>query len=158
MTDSQAKQLVLDANAVAPVPFEIPGASGGTFRIQLLNQDQAAGVVTTIVHMPPQSRIPAHLHRAGAEMHYLLEGDLQEAGRDVAPGSFLTHAAGVVHGPHESRGGARLLTVQQWQSSGGGFDFHPADQPAEARPASAALPPDPMATPEGQADTEAPSG
>lgn len=116
----------LDSASVEAAPFVVPGATG-EFRIQLLNQDQDRGVVTTIVHLPPGGRIPAHLHRAGAEMHYVLEGDLIEAGRELGVGAFLTHAAGQVHGPHESRGGARILTVQTWQSSGGSFDFEPVN-------------------------------
>lgn len=122
-----AQKLALAAEGVPAVPFEIPGATGGTFRIQLLNQDTACGVVTTIVHLPPGGRIPAHRHQAGAEMHFLLEGDLIEAGQPLAPGAFLTHAAGVVHGPHESRNGARLLTVQTWQSHDGSYDFEPVE-------------------------------
>jgi quercetin dioxygenase-like cupin family protein len=120
------------ADQVEPTPFQIPGATGGAFRIQILNEDAAAGVVTTIVHLPAGGRIPAHRHQAGSEMHYLLEGDLIEAGKEVAPGTCLTHAAGVVHGPHESRNGARLLTVQTWQSSHGDFDFEPAEEDGAA--------------------------
>src|SRR3712207_7191989 len=55
--------------------FRSPGAQG-QFRIQILNEDQARGVVTSIVHLPPGGRIPAHKHQAGAEMHYVIEGDL----------------------------------------------------------------------------------
>jgi len=106
-------------------PFQIPGAEG-EFRIQILNEDEARGVVTTIVHLPPGGRIPAHKHMAGAEMHYVLEGDLIDAGQELGVGGFLTHAAGQVHGPHESHGGAKVLTVQQWQSKDGNFDFEPA--------------------------------
>jgi quercetin dioxygenase-like cupin family protein len=121
------RKLALAAAEVPATPFRIPGASGGEFRIQLLNQDQAAGIVTSIVHIPAGGRIPAHFHNAGSEMHYVLEGDLIEAGRELSAGAFLTHAAGAVHGPHESRGGARVLTVQSWQSKDGDFDFIPAE-------------------------------
>lgn len=110
------------------LPFEIPGATGGPFRIEVLNEDAAAGVVTTIIHLPAGGRIPAHRHQAGAEMHYVLEGDLVDAGRSLGPGAFLTHAAGVVHGPHESQGGAQVLTVQSWQSHHGQFDFNIAEE------------------------------
>lgn len=120
-------KLELMAADVAATPVEIPGASGGRFLIQLLNEDAARGVVTSIIHLPAGGRIPAHLHRAGSEMHYVLEGDLVDAGREFTAGAFLTHAAGTVHGPHESRGGARVLTVQQWQSRDGKFDFHLAE-------------------------------
>jgi quercetin dioxygenase-like cupin family protein len=115
---------------VPAVPFAIPGATGA-FRIQLLNQDSASGVVTSIIHLPPGGRIPAHRHSAGAEMHYVLEGDLVEQGRELGAGAFLTHAAGQVHGPHESRGGAKVLTVQSWQSEHGDYDFEPAEASGE---------------------------
>ena len=113
----------LAAESVSATQFEIPGATG-EFRIQLLNEDSARGVVTSIVHLPPGGRIPAHMHKAGSEMHYVLEGDLIEKGESLGPGAFLTHAPGVVHGPHESKNGARVLTVQQWQSQHGSFDFN----------------------------------
>jgi quercetin dioxygenase-like cupin family protein len=115
----------VQAETIEATPFAIPGAEG-EFRIQILNEDQGRGVVTTIVHLPPGGRIPAHLHRKGAEMHYVLEGDLVDAGRTLGQGAFLTHPAGQAHGPHESRSGAKVLTVQQWQSRDGDFDFEPA--------------------------------
>jgi quercetin dioxygenase-like cupin family protein len=123
----------LAAESVSATPFEIPGSTG-EFRIQILNEDTARGVVTSIVHLPPGGRIPAHMHKAGPEMHYVLEGDLVEKGESLGPGSFLTHAPGVVHGPHESKGGARVLTVQQWQSHHGSFDFNIAEDGQAAAP------------------------
>ena len=117
--------LALVTSSVDPAPFQIPGASG-EFLIQILNEDASRGVVTTIVHVPAGGLIPAHRHEAGAEMHYVLEGDLTDAGQAYGPGAFLTHAAGQVHGPHGSQGGAKVLTVQQWQSQDGSFDFEPA--------------------------------
>lgn len=120
-------RLILPADDVPVTPFVIPGANPGPtaeFRIQLLNEDADRGVVTSIVHLPPGGRIPAHVHHAGSEMHFVLEGDMTDQGKTHGPGGFLTHAAGVVHGPHESRGGARVLTVQQWQSIDGKFDFN----------------------------------
>jgi len=117
--------LKLAADTVEATPFVIPGATG-EFRIQILNEDQARGVVTTIVHLPAGGSIPAHKHQAGSEMHYVLDGDLVDGGQSHGPGAFLTHAAGQVHGPHESKGGAKVLTVQAWQSKDGSFDFEPA--------------------------------
>ncbi|MBL6456325.1 cupin domain-containing protein [Belnapia sp. T6] len=158
-------RLVLGAEGIEATPFEIPGATGGPFLVQILNEDTAKGVVTTIVHLPPGGRIPAHFHRAGPEMHYVLEGDLIEAGQSLGVGAFLTHAPGVVHGPHESRGGAKVLTVQQWQSRDGRFDFHPAEEQAETRAepppggtAAAALPPDPTAPNPDTKDAEQATG
>lgn len=130
------KKLALAAEEVPAVPFAIPGATG-EFRIQLLNEDAASGVVTSIIHLPPGGRIPAHRHRAGAEMHYVLEGDLVEAGRSLGPGAFLTHAANQVHGPHESRSGAKVLTVQSWQSRDGSYDFEPAEEDMAAEAGAA---------------------
>ena len=124
-----AGKLALAAGDVPAVPFRIPGATG-EFRIQLLNQDASSGVVTSIIHIPAGGRIPAHRHQAGSEMHYVLEGDLVEAGEELGPGAFLTHAKGQVHGPHESRRGAKVLTVQSWQSSHGDYDFEPAEEGA----------------------------
>lgn len=126
------------ADGVAAAPFEIPGATGGEFRIQILNEDAARGVVTSIVHLPAGGRIPAHVHRACSEMHYVLEGDLVEKGESLGVGAFLTQAAGIVHGPHESKGGARVLTVQQWQSRDGSFDFEIAEEAGQSGGASPA--------------------
>jgi quercetin dioxygenase-like cupin family protein len=131
-----ADPMMLTAEGVQPTPFEIPG-SRGQFRIQILNEDAGRGVVTSIVHIPAGGFIPAHYHEAGSEMHFVLEGELMERGQRLGPGAFLTQAAGVVHGPHESADGARVLTVQQWQSRDGAFDFHIAGQdgaPTEAAP------------------------
>ena len=131
------RSLRLVAESVEPTPFVIPGATGGSFRIQILNEDTGRGIVTSIVHIPPGGVIPAHCHRAGAEMHYLLEGDLTDGGHALPVGGFTTQAAGVVHGPHESRGGARVLTVQSWQSADGDFDVEPAAEATEATPTGA---------------------
>ena len=91
-----ADPMVLAADGIAPTQFEIPG-SRGDFRIQFLNEDAGRGVVTSIVYIPAGGFIPAHSHQAGAEMHYVLSGDLIERGERLGPGAFLTQAAGVVH-------------------------------------------------------------
>lgn len=153
-----AQKLKLAAEGVEATPFEIPGAVGGPFRIQILNEDSDRGVVTSIVHLPPGSRIPAHRHQAGSEMHYLLEGDLIDAGEGLRPGAFLTHAAGVVHGPHESRGGAKVLTVQGWQSRGGSYDFEPAEEGAGGGQGGGDAPRRSDDAPQAAAGQEPPSG
>lgn len=126
-----ADPMRLAAESVTATPFEIPGARG-QFRIQLLNEDTGRGVVTSIVHIPAGGFIPAHFHKAGPEMHYLLSGDLIEGGESLGPGTFLTQAPGVVHGPHESKAGAQVLTVQSWQSHDGQFDFNIAEGEASS--------------------------
>ncbi len=122
---SETKSVMVPSGSIEPTVFEIPGATG-EFKIQILNEDQAKGVVTTIVHLPAGGTIPAHKHQKGSEMHYVLDGDLVDRGRTLRAGDCLTHAAGVVHGPHESKQGAKVLTVQTWQSTDGAFDFEPA--------------------------------
>ena len=121
---SETNSVVVQGGSAEPTVFEIPGATG-EFKIRILNEDQAKGVVTTMVYLPAGGVIPAHKHQKGAEMHYVVEGDLIDAGKTLEVGDFLTHAAGVVHGPHESKGGAKVLTVQTWQSTDGAFDFEP---------------------------------
>ena len=122
--------LVLDAGAAPEVPFPIPGATTRGVTARLLNVDAARGLVTTIIVIAPGARIPAHLHRNGAEAHYVLEGDFINAGVSHGPGGFVTHPAGVVHGPHESRGGCRVLTLQTAFVDPANPDFHVVEEGA----------------------------
>ena len=101
---------VVEAIESSPVPIAVwVGPSGSKA------EGDAARLVAAaeVSGLSPGSRIPAHLHRAGSEMHFVLEGDLVEAGQSLGPGAFLTHAAGQVHGPHESLGDHPAIAVQQ---------------------------------------------
>ena len=66
-----------------------------------------------------------------------------------------------MHGPHESRGGAKVLTVQSWQSHDGRFDFQLAEgEQAEGPPAggtATAVIPDPTAPNLDNRDAEQPT-
>jgi anti-sigma factor ChrR (cupin superfamily) len=104
--------LVAQTNSIAPVPFPIPGATPDGVKATLVNVDAAKGLVTTIIHIAPGASIPAHYHNDGAEAHYVLEGDFINAGVSHGPGTFITHPVGVVHGPHGSKGGCKVLTLQ----------------------------------------------
>lgn len=126
MTDA-VHSLVLNAAAAPKVPFDIPGATPGGVTAVLLNTDAARGLVTTIIHIAPGARIPAHFHRNGAEAHYVLEGDFINDGVTHGPGGFVTHPAGTVHGPHESATGCRVLTLQTAFVDPAAPDFHLAD-------------------------------
>ena len=109
----EGQSLVVQTHDVAPVPFPIPGATppdGVT--ATLVNVDAARGLVTTIIHIAPGARIPAHYHNDGPEAHYVLSGDFINGGETLGPGGFVTHPTGVVHGPHESRTGCSILTLQ----------------------------------------------
>ena len=117
-------KVIVKAEEVAPIPFSIPGATAGGVAAQLLNIDAERGLVTTIIHIAPGARIPAHYHKNGSEAHYVLEGDFIENGVAYGPGAFLTHAANVVHGPHASERGCKVLTLQSAYVDPANPDFH----------------------------------
>jgi anti-sigma factor ChrR (cupin superfamily) len=119
--------LTLDALAAPTVPFPIPGATPDGVRATLVNIDGDKGIVTTIIHIAPGATIPAHWHDDGAEAHYVIEGDFINAGVTHGPGGFVTHPAGVVHGPHSSKGGCKVLTLQTAFVDPAKPDFHIAD-------------------------------
>ncbi len=93
----------------------------------LINVDPSRGLVASIIHLKAGATIPAHYHKGFAEAHYVLEGDLTNAGQEFGPGGFITHAAGVVHGPHSSKNGCRVLTIQTEHSGPEQSDHHLAE-------------------------------
>lgn len=118
--------LTLDTTGVPVVPFPIPEATPGGVFGKLLNLDPARGMVATMIRIEPGARIPAHFHKRGAEAHFVVEGDFVENGVAFDPGAYFTHPANAVHGPHESRGGCWVLTVQEAFVDPADPDFHPA--------------------------------
>lgn len=116
--------LIVDTDQVAPVAFAIPGATPDGVSATLVNVDGDRGMVTTIIHIAPGARIPAHYHDDGSEAHYVLSGDFINAGQTLGPGAFVTHPRGVVHGPHESRTGCSILTLQSAFVDPANPDFH----------------------------------
>ena len=121
------KKVIVETDQVAEIAFPIPGATQNGVTAQLINVDAESGLVTTIIHIAPNARIPAHYHKNGAEAHYVLEGDFIENGIAYEAGSFFTHAANVVHGPHESKNGCRILTLQTAYVDPQNPDFHIAE-------------------------------
>jgi quercetin dioxygenase-like cupin family protein len=115
---------IVQSTALTPIPFPIPGATPGGVQATLLNIDGAKGIVTTIIHIAPGATIPAHWHNDGAEAHYVLEGDFINAGVTHGPGAFITHPVGVVHGPHGSAKGCKVLTLQTAFVDPANPDFH----------------------------------
>ena len=109
------------------IEFPIPGATPGGVFAKLLNVDANQGLVTTIIHIHPGARIPAHYHNEGAEAHYVIEGDFINEGITYGPGGFVTHPVGVIHGPHESKTGCRILTLQTAYVNPSKPDFHIAE-------------------------------
>ena len=95
------------------IVMRIPGAEPADgVMAHLINADPERGLVASIIHLKPGAHIPAHVHESFAEAHYVLEGDLVNDDVELGPGAYITHGPGVVHGPHSSKGGCRVLTVQ----------------------------------------------
>lgn len=124
---SDGVSLVVQTLQMEPVPFPIPGATPGGVQATLVNVDGSKGLVTTIIHIAPGARIPAHWHDDGAEAHFVIEGDFINAGATLGPGAFVTHPKGVVHGPHGSMGGCKILTLQTAFVDPAKPDFHIAE-------------------------------
>lgn len=122
-----ADQVILDSETVGVTPLDVPGATPGGIGRRVLNLEPKLGQTAIIIEMQPGSRIPAHFHKKGSETHYLIEGDLIEKGVSLAPGAFLTHAAGVVHGPHETKNGCSILTIQEAYVDPADPDFYIAE-------------------------------
>lgn len=116
--------LIVQTDKVSPVPFPIPGATPDGVTATLVNVDADRGLVTTIIHIAAGASIPAHYHNDGSEAHYVLSGDFINAGETLGPGAFVTHPRGVVHGPHESRTGCSILTIQSAYVNPADPDFH----------------------------------
>jgi len=105
--------------------IQIPGAEPADgVMAHLINADPSRGLVASIIHIKAGTTIPAHHHEGFAEAHYILEGDLTNDGAEFGPGGFITHAAGVVHGPHSSRNGCRVLTIQSGHPGPEQSDHH----------------------------------
>jgi quercetin dioxygenase-like cupin family protein len=123
----KGQSLVVQTHDIAPQPFPIPGATPDGVTATLVNVDGDRGLVTTIIHIAAGARIPAHYHDEGAEAHYVLSGDFINGGETLGPGAFVTHPRGVVHGPHESRTGCSILTLQSAYVDPANPDFHIVD-------------------------------
>ena len=93
----------------------------------LINVDPSRGLVASVIHLKAGTTISAHYHESFAEAHYVLEGDLTNDGVEFGPGGFITHPAGVVHGPHSSRNGCRVLTIQTGHPGPEQSDHHLAN-------------------------------
>ena len=125
--------LTVKSGEVAVSPIRIPGATPDGVAAQLLNIDLERGIVATIIHFKPGAEIPAHYHELGSEAHFVIEGELTDGDQTYGPGSYLTHAAGVVHGPHRSDKGCRVLTVQGGKMAADDSDFHLVEQNGGAK-------------------------
>lgn len=103
---------ILKSSELPYNPFPIPGATSDKLFAKILNLDTRYGPVFVELKMEAGAFIPAHIHHNTAEQHYVLEGDFINAGISYGPGTFFSHNAGQVHGPHETKNGCRLLFTQ----------------------------------------------
>jgi len=111
--DTQGTSFTAEVGRGEEAVIQIPGVQPDDgVMAHLINVDPSRGLVASIIHLKAGTTIPAHYHEGFAEAHYVFEGDLTNDGQDFGPGGFITHAAGVVHGPHSSRNGCRVLTIQ----------------------------------------------
>jgi anti-sigma factor ChrR (cupin superfamily) len=74
--------------------------------------DPASGESAVLLQFDPGAVYDSHRHPQG-EQYLVLEGDLEDGGRQYGPLTYVRHAPGSVHRPR-SRGGALVfVTLQQ---------------------------------------------
>ena len=120
-------KVILQSGEVEAQPLTVPGATPNGIASKVFNLDPGKGMTAIVIVMAPGSRIPAHFHKKGAEAHYILSGEMIENGQPLGPGTFLTHAANIVHGPHETRDGCAILTFQEAYVDPADPDFYLAE-------------------------------
>lgn len=109
----QSKSFTANVGAAEEANMRIPGAEPADgVMAHLINVDPSRGLIASIIHIKAGTTIPAHKHDTFTEAHYVLEGTLVNDGVEFGPGGFITHGPGVVHGPHSSKEGCRVLTLQ----------------------------------------------
>jgi hypothetical protein len=96
----------IHADDAQEISFPIPGDTPGGVLARVLNIEAAKGLVATIIHIQPGTRIPAHDHNGGAEANESTNGGpiltLQTAHVDPANPDF--HLAESVRAPPRCSG------------------------------------------------------
>lgn len=83
---------------------------GDGVRIKRLYMDNASGLATSLVKMPPGASLPKHRHR-GLEQFYILEGDCYVHGERLGPGDYHRAETGSVHESTYTIDGTTFLLV-----------------------------------------------
>lgn len=137
--EAAALRAVTDELAYAPVPqapppalrdrlraavqgdrrdFRFARADDGGWRlvapgiaVRVLAEDAASASRSHLIRMDAGARLGRHVH-AGAEHCLVIEGDVEVAGRMLAPGDFHLAAPGSAHEGITTRGGCLLLIVE----------------------------------------------
>lgn len=87
--------------------WQATGIDGVEFKV--LDGDPGTGPSFVMYRFAPGSVVPEHFHSKAAEVAYVLEGELIEAGKPCKAGTVFTASAGVSHGPHETRTGCTVV-------------------------------------------------
>lgn len=105
------------SQAAAPSPLMTLRADEGEWheagkgiKVKQLFADPQSGMVTTLVRMPPGTRIPLHSH-SGIEQCYVIEGDFHADNQSLGAGDFHCAQPGSVHEPVYTVNGALLLII-----------------------------------------------
>jgi quercetin dioxygenase-like cupin family protein len=98
-------QHVISTDALPWLPLEFPG-----ILMRVVHKDPRTGGMTVMTRLEPGASIPAHFHTQADETVFVLSGDFIEAGATHDVGTYFVAAAGIQHGPHESRNGCVVLT------------------------------------------------
>jgi anti-sigma factor ChrR (cupin superfamily) len=78
--------------------------------LKLLHLDQATGIATSLVRMPPGTALPCHQH-IGVEQFFVIEGDCTVAGQNLTPGDYHRADAGTIHETTYTVDGTLLLLI-----------------------------------------------
>jgi anti-sigma factor ChrR (cupin superfamily) len=92
----------------ADAPWEETGIPGVRRRILVVERERRRQAV--LLQMAAGATYPAHTHD-GPEECFVLEGDLEVAGRVLGPGDYQRAEAGSHHGDQYSRGGCLALIL-----------------------------------------------
>jgi quercetin dioxygenase-like cupin family protein len=88
-----------------------PFPSEGDITLAVRNENYTLGPVMLHLTMKPGAVIPSHLHKNGAEVLYILDGDFTNEGKRYEAGTTLHIRAGTAHGPHTTQNGCKLLVL-----------------------------------------------
>jgi anti-sigma factor ChrR (cupin superfamily) len=109
-----------DAGEAAPIsafPFVSIRADEGEWKnlwggvmMKLLNFDSNLGLATSLIKMPPGSRLAEHRHE-GIEQIFVLEGDCHIDGERLGPGDYHRAEAGSLHHSTYTETGTTFLLV-----------------------------------------------
>ncbi len=102
------KPEILDTAALAWRDFEAaPGV-----RFKVLRQHAGRRGITLLLQFDAGAHYPAHRHPEGEE-YYVLDGTLQDGGREYGAHTFVWHPPGSVHRPASRTGCTLLVTLPQ---------------------------------------------